>query len=166
MIYSKSETLVLADEINRNKCIKELNFLISKDGCSETMPFFVNEEIVLNMDCVEGKLASEEKRSPNKSMDSAFIITNHDGNKKEILLVEFRFNYENMKNLDKYELFDKVTGSINALKKSKTKIKAKYIYIFEPNLKQQAIRRFRNMVPSMPLNYTVLDIHDLKSSYF
>ncbi|KMU62805.1 hypothetical protein EZBTHKR_1288 [Elizabethkingia anophelis] len=96
-------------------------------------------------------------------MDSAFVVSN---GKTEILLVEFRFNYVKMKNLDKKELFGKVNGSKNALRSSTLIIQDRYFFIFDKNLKEQAKRRFRNMVPSMPNNYIATDLSDLKSLYF
>jgi hypothetical protein len=165
MKYSKIETINLSVLINKKQCLKNLNELIITEGCTDVMPVFTNEEIVLDMDFVEGRTASEQKRIPHKSMDSAFMIIDKEGDNKEILLVEFRFNYSNMKNLDKKSLFDKVAGSELALK-SPTNLHNKYIFIFNTNLKNQAIRRFRNMVPSMPKNYIATDINDLKVLYF
>jgi len=165
MRYSQVETSGLAVQINKPQSLKDLNQLIVSEGYAGTMPVFTNSEIIIDMDYVEEVVANEEGRNRNKSMDSSAIITNDSGTVKEILLVEFRFNYLNMRNLDKRALFDKVTGSINALN-NPTNIHNKYIYIFNSNLKQQAIRRFRNMVPSMPTNYIAADINDLKTLYF
>lgn len=163
MRYSNDKTLALATEIGRTDCLKDLNQMISHEGFTGALPFFGNSEIVLDMDCVEGKLASYEKRIPNKSMDSAFVISN---GKTEILLVEFRFNYRNMKNLDKRELFGKVSGSRNALISSTLNIQDNYYFVFDNNLKEQAKRRFRNMVPSMPTHYIATDLIDLKALFF
>lgn len=165
MKYSKKQTIKLATEINRIPCLINLNDLILKEGCSNLMPVFLNDEIVIDMDCVESKLAKEEKRIKKKSMDSAFIIANAEKG-EEVLLVEFRFNYKNMKNLDKFELFDKVNGSTSALKATSINICDKYIYVFNSDLKEQAVRRFRNMVPSMPVHYVATDIVDLKARFF
>lgn len=165
MKYSKPKTIAFADTINKVACLKNLNALVIVEGCSETMPFFENDDVVIDMDCVEHKVASAERRIPNKSMDSAFIISNATGLRDAILLVEFRFNYVNMKNLDKKVLFDKVFYSSNVLG-NPANLHRQYIYIFNSNLKNQAIRRFRNMVPSMPSTYIATDLKTLKNIYF
>lgn len=165
MKYSKVETLALSVQIDKVGCLIDLNTLILKEGCLDTMPVFINNEVVIDMDCVELRIAQAERRNRNKSMDSSFVIVDCSINANEILLVEFRFNYENMKNLDKKSLFNKVLGSRNALSPL-TNIHDKYIFIFDTDLKQQAISRFRRMVPSMPNNFIATDIHFLKAAYF
>jgi hypothetical protein len=163
--YSISDTLTLAAHINMSGCLKDLNNFILNEGCADAMPVFVGNEVVIDTDCIERKIARKERRNRNKSMDSSFVIIDDINSSKEIMLVESRFNYQNMKNLNQQELFDKVIGTIQALNYP-SNIHNKYIYIFNSNLKQQAIRRFRNMVPSMPNNYIATDIRDLKATYF
>lgn len=165
MKYSKTETLKLSAQINKDRCLEYLNDLILKEGCSETMPVFVNNEIILDMDCVELQLAMANSRNQNKSMDSAFVIADNVGTKKEILLVEFRFNYTNMKNLDRNELEGKVAGSINSLNPI-TNIHNQYFFIFNSSLKNQAISRLNRMLPRIPNNYIATDIADLKLKFF
>jgi hypothetical protein len=165
MKYSETETLKLSAQINKDQCLLGLNVLISKEGCSETMPVFVNNEIILDMDCVELQLAMANTRKQNKSMDSAFVITDNSGKKKEILFVEFRFNYTNLKNLDRKELEGKVSGSINSLNPI-TNIHNQYFFIFNSNLKNQAISRLKRMLPRIDNNYIATDITELKSNFF
>lgn len=164
--YSKNDTIILANEIDKSSCLKEINAFIFKEGYIETLPLFTSGEFIIDMDCVEAKICAIESRLYNKSMDSAFTIINDSSTDKKILLVEFRFNYEKMKNLDKRELFGKVSGSTNALKLFSDIIEEKYYFIFNSNLKEQARRRFRNMVPSMPDHFIATDIHELKAIYF
>ncbi len=165
MKYSRVETLNLAAQINKEECLEDLNKLILREGCSDTMPVFKKNEVVLDMDCVEYELATTEGRTFNKSMDSAFVIVNDDGTAREIILVEFRFNYQSLKNLDKDDLLDKVSGSTNALKNTFS-IHQRYIFIFNSNLKQQAINWLFRKYPRLPLSYIALDINDLKSVLF
>ena len=165
MKYSKFKTIKLSVLLNKSECLVDINTLIIKEGCLEDMPMFVNSEVIIDMDCVERNLSIEQGRAgtPNKSMDSAFVIS--DNINIEILLVEYRFNYTKMKNLDKASLLGKVIGSISALNPM-LNIHPRYFYIFNSDLKNQAIRRFRNMNPSMPNDYIATDISELKALYF
>ncbi len=165
MKYSKVETHNLASKICSVNCIIDINTILVQEGCSETMPIFTNNEEIIDMDFVESRLSSAEKRSPNKSMDSTFVVNEGSADTNEAVLTEFRFNYLNLKNLKKQDLFGKVQGSTNAIN-GKEIIHTKYYFIFESSLKQQAIRRFRNMVPSMPNNFVATDIYSLKAIFF
>lgn len=160
MRYSKFKTLKLAVNLQKQDCLQNLNTLVVAEGCTEAMPFFTNNEVIIDMDCVERKVAASNGRLQFKSMDSAFV-----NYIDEIVLVEFRFNYVNMKNLDKVSLFGKVSGSTAALT-GYGNIHNRYFFIFNSTLKNQAIRRFRDMNPSMPQNYIATDLIDLKAIYF
>ena len=163
--YSLNETITFADLINKTCCLEDLNVLISREGCMETIPFFIENEVAIDMDCVEVLISNELSRNRNKSMDSAFIITENDFEESEILLVEFRFNYTCMRNIKKDSLLGKVEGTINALN-NQLNIHPEYIFVFNSNLIQQAIRRFRNINPKLPTNYKITDIAGLKHLFF
>lgn len=166
MKYSKEQTIHIATLLNKTTCLQDVNQLIFKEGCTEKMPFFIHQEEVLDMDCVEKQLAKEEgQRKKLKSMDSALVVVQESDATHKIILVEFRFNYKKMSNLTKVELFEKMAGSTNALENTLI-IDDKYYFIFNANLKQQAINRFRRMVPSMPHNFIATDIHELKTLFF
>ena len=60
MKYSKISTIKLGIQMGFKDCLSNLNSLIVKDGCLETMPFFNANDIVLDMDCVESKIAKTE----------------------------------------------------------------------------------------------------------
>lgn len=96
-------------------------------------------------------------------MDTTFAISNTSS--IEMLLVELRFNYRNLSNLDRNELLGKVSGSINLLGNSVV-INNNYIFIFQPNLIQQAINRLQRMNPRIPNNYIAMDLNQLISVYF
>lgn len=165
MKYSRTETLNLSDQIEQDLCLEYLNKLISDEGCSSPLPVFVNNEIVLNMDCVEADLANSNGRLKDKSMDSVFVIIDNNGANAEILLVEFRFNYQSFRNLKRDKMLGKVSGSISALFPI-SNIHGKYIFVFESSLKNQAISRLNRMNPRIPTDYIAMDINDLKSIYF
>ena len=163
--FSQVETHILSIKICTENCLVDINVLIAKEGCSEAMPVFNSKEEIIDMDFVEAVLARAKKRNQSKSMDSVFVIKSDSENTNQAVLTEFRFNYENLKNLKKQDLFGKVAGSTIAIN-GKESIHPKYYFIFKSNLRQQAIRRFRNMNPSMPNNFIATDIVGLKALFF
>ncbi len=85
-------------------------------------------------------------------------------NKEEMLLVELRFNYQNLKNLKKSDLEGKVRGSVALLPNNV--IHTEYLFIFQPNLVAEARRRLARMNPVIPNNYKTMDLDKLKETYF
>jgi hypothetical protein len=164
MKYNKIETENQCILNSFNLCKKDFNEAILKDDDSlNQLPnYFTNVEII-DLDCIELNKAKLEKRLQCKTMDLTFAIS--DPFTIEMLLVELRFNYFNLSNLDRKELLGKVSGSINLLG-DKIKINDNYIFIFKPELKQQAINRLQRMNPKIPNNYMAMDLHDLKVLYF
>jgi hypothetical protein len=79
--------------------------------------------------------------------------------------MEFRFNYQNLKNLDRQKLIDKVKGSTTALS-NPTNLHKKYYFVFNSNLKQQAISRLNRMNPMIPQNYIAVDMRDVMDLFF
>jgi len=146
-------------------CLEDINILIVRDGYTGVTPLFTNNEIIINLDISEGRVASKENRSPNKSMDMAFGIANSDSSIRQMLMVELRFNYVNMKNLTRLELTGKVMGSTLVLGNT-IPICGDFIFIFQPNLKAQAKNRFFRMDPKIGSNYIIKDIYELKAEYF
>lgn len=166
MKYSRYYTIKFGLKTGFKDCLVNLNHLISKEGCLESMPFFNEKDIVLDMDCVESKIARSESRTNNKSMDCCFIAKDINNN-EIIIFVEYRFNYKSMKNLKSKDLRDKKKYSTYNLKNiGYTNIHPNFYYVFDPNLKQQARRYFRSLYPSMPSNFKAISISDLKSDFF
>ena len=95
-------------------------------------------------------------------MDCTFAIS--DDSKTEMLLVEFRFNYKNLQNLNRNKLVDKVECSQEILGNS-IPINEKSIFIFQKNLKAQAQSRIYRMYPRVPNNYLAMDLDDLKKFF-
>ena len=160
MKYSKQATSDYARAINKEECLESVDKLIKRDGYIGQDLGFAGDEVVLNMDCVEHRIASKEKRKTVKSMDSSFITDNG-----EVVFMEYRFNYENLKNLDRKELLDKVTGSTIALD-SPENLHGTYYFVFNSNLKQQAISRLNRMNPKIPQNYAAIDMSDVMALFF
>lgn len=166
MTYSKEATITFSNSIGYSECLTDLNSLISNDGCVEKMPVFNDCCKVLNMDCVENKIAKLERRTNNKSMDSLFVARDENGT-EEIVFVEYRFNYQSMKNLKIADLRGKKkfsTKNINNF--GYTNIHSKFYYIFNSNLKAQARNYFKRQYPKMPNNFKPIDIMDLKNTFF
>jgi hypothetical protein len=165
MKYAKEATEKYARLINKIECLEPVGQLVINEGCIDQNINFNGDELVLNMDCVEGKIASRERRDPNKSMDSAFIAEDSSGTKQEIVFVEYRFNYENLSNIKKQDLFGKVNGSTAALNYPDN-IHSNYYYVFNSNMKQQAKNRFNRMNPAMPQHHVAVDMYDIKNLFF
>lgn len=165
MKYNKNETLNHIVSQKYPCCIKDYNdIILSEDDLLVSKPSYFKDVEAIDLDCVEIETAKLERRPiVHSTMDSAFAIS--DVNNLEMLLVEFRFNYSNLSNLLRKKLLDKVSGSIVILGTS-IKINDTYIFIFKPNLVQQARSRFRRMNPQLPNNFIAMDLIDLKTQYF
>jgi hypothetical protein len=164
MRYSREQTLTLSNHIKKDKCLEYSNDLLIREGYLDTMPVFDNDEIVLDMDCVEHQIIKGTGVGARKSMDCAFVITNADGTLNEILFVEFKFNVKNLKQIDKWYLLGKIAGSKGSLSPL-TNIHHEYLFIFKSKLKEQARRKFYMMNPRMD-ELIARDIHELKELYF
>lgn len=166
MRYSKLSTIRHGILIGFKECLTNLNALILKEGCPQKDCCFDPDVIVLDMDCVESKVARSENRTNNKSMDSMLMTKDPDG-KDIAVFIEFRFNYKSMKNLRAKALRDKKKFSCKHLRQSGiNEIHDNYFYVFDPNLKEQARRYFRSLYPSMPNNFKPITIRDLKDRFF
>ncbi|MFD1770842.1 hypothetical protein [Sphingobacterium suaedae] len=165
MKYSKSSTLNHPLAQSYPECVKDINQVIFDEDDNLVVPGNSFTEVeVIDLDCVESKVAKKEKRSPNKTCDITFVVEN--GTDSKSLLVELRFNYKNLSNLKKDDLVGKVAGSKYLVEDDNTSVHEKNIFIFQPNLVQQAINRMQRMNPRVPTDYTAMDIETLKSEYF
>ena len=159
MFYSLQKTIKLGEIINKN-CLSNLNLISVKDGCSICHDVFILNLIVLDMDCVELSFCIGVK-SPQKSMDFAFVSNND-----EVILVELRCNYINLKNLKRNDLLEKRKNSEDILIKHGYSLFYNKIYcVFSDSFKQQAIRRLRNMNPTIPSEFVAISVTDLKSFF-
>jgi hypothetical protein len=144
-------------------CLVDIDQLIFKDDDSlfELGNEFDNS-VVIDLDGVEILRAQTDKRNQKSTMDCSFAIM--DDFKTEMLLVEFRFNYVNLQNLNRNKLVDKVECSQEILGDS-IPINENSIFIFQKNLKAQAQSRIYRMYPRVPNNYLVMDLDDLKQFF-
>jgi hypothetical protein len=163
MKYDRTLTLNHIKSIQHPACMIDFNDLIANEGFNGNLPIFEKGIDVLDLDCVERALAIAAGRNLLKSMDCAFVIK--DDTQEEMLLVELKFNYQNVRNLLRNELVEKVQGSLSALGNS-FPISQTYIFIFQSNLKQQAINKLFRMYPRVPSPFIAYDIFELKSQYF
>lgn len=164
MKYNKEKTLDHIISKTFPCCVKDFNqVILDEDDNLNNIPSFFTDVLVIDLDCVEKNKAKTERRIQCKTMDNTFAISNVSS--IEMLLVELRFNYRNLSNLDRNELLGKVSGSINLLGNSVV-INDNFIFIFQPDLLQQAINRLQRMNPRIPNNYIAMDLNQLMSVYF
>jgi len=165
MRYSKDKTLNHVQSLAFPNCLKCLDLLVIREGLCNSSGLFNPDILVLDLDCVEACLASKERRLKVKSMDFAFAISGGEPTELFMVLVELRFNYKNLQNLNRVELLGKVDGSTIALGGS-IPINEKKIFVFKDNLKEQAKSRLFRMNPQVPNNFIVMDVIELKETYF
>lgn len=164
MKYSKPKTASHIVARTYPSCLADMDQLIFKDDDSllEAGNEFDNSEVI-DLDGVEILRAQAERRNRKSTMDCTFAIS--DDAKTEMLLVEFRFNYKKLKNLNRNKLVDKVECSREILGDS-IPINEDSIFIFKKELKAQAESRLFRMYPRVPNNYVVMDLDDLKAHFF
>ncbi len=148
-------------------CIEDINSFIANEGYDGLLPLFTKSEVILNMDKVETFVsASIGRKEKNKSMDMVFGITDPDNSiKKQILLVELKFNMKDFYGLKRQDLEGKVAGTTAILTDS-SPIYKQYIFIFKTQCLQEALNRIYRMVPKIESNYIALDINLLKETFF
>ncbi len=148
MKYCSTTTLTHNVATTYKNCIEDINSFIAKEGHSSPLPLFTNSEIILNMDKAEILVSdSLGRKEKNKSMDMAFGITDpNNSSKKQMLIVELKFNMTEFYGLRKQDLEGKVLGS-TAILANEPPIYKKYIFIFKAQHLQEALNRMYRMVP-------------------
>ncbi len=113
MVYCKKATEEHPISIRFPQSLIGMNPMITKEG--ERCNLFDENWRVLDMDDVETRLASQQRRSKTSTTDFAMGIKI--SNSTKFLLVECRFRYgnEGVKRLTEGELTAKVNGSIGIL---------------------------------------------------
>lgn len=164
MKYNKVETKKHVVSQENPCCVKDFNLVIlNEDNSLAVLPNVFTDVEIIDLDCVEIEKARSNNRNQNRTMDTTFAIS--DSNALKMLLVELRFNYVNLANLNRNELLEKVSGSELILGTNVT-IHQDYIFIFQPHLVQQAINRLQRMNPRIPNNYIAMDLDELLQRYF
>lgn len=161
-LYCLNQTKLFADTINCSSCLISLNVLINKEGFDNVeQHIFPDEHLCVDMDNVEKILADIENRNRNKSMDSAYVLRTGD-----VVLVEYRFNYQNLRNLKSNTLILKRTHSEQIVKKYNYSVHSNFYYVFNRNVIEQAKRRFYRFNPKLPQIYKAVDLQDLKLKFW
>lgn len=149
-----------------SSCIVDINDLIIKEGYIGINPLFTNTEVVINLDAAEAlESAAVGRKEKNKSMDMAFGISNYASTKRQMLLVELKFNVTDLYALKKTDLEEKVAGS-SLILLNEPSIYQQFIFIFKTEHLQEAISRLFRMVPRIDSKYVALDINLLKANFF
>jgi len=165
MKYCKATTVNHPVSVAHKICLTDFNALLIVEGHISPVPPFTNNEIVLNLDCVETLLAIAANRNKNRSMDCAFGIANDDKSVQLMVLVELKLNHQNPNHVKREQLEEKVGGSISALT-NVIPIYANYIFLFRSDRKEEAKNRFFRMNPKIPNEYFVMDINELQYTFF
>jgi len=163
MKYSKATTLDHPISKQYLGCLTDYNQLISDEGYSFG-PVFTNNEIILNLDLVETQYSVKLNRlEKNKSMDSAFCVSNDDS--KKIVLVEYKFNKADFKSLRLVDMEGKVAGSTEILS-NHMPIHYHYYFVVQNDLIQEAVNRFYRMNPNPGRRYLAVSIDWIKETFF
>ncbi len=168
MQYNQQQTMSNLVAEKHSGCMKDINAIILKeDNSLSEIPMLFNDVLVIDLDCVEKQTAKIESRNQHKTMDITFAINQLDKPPlTTMLLVELRLNFKNPSNIKRQELTDKINHSKQLLDNCLVPICEDFIFIFPPNIKQQAIRHFYRYKPKFPNNYKVMTIEELKETYF
>ncbi|MBN6710155.1 hypothetical protein JFL47_02725 [Haemophilus haemoglobinophilus] len=159
--YCPIKTKLASNQLKCLHCLTSINQLVIKEGFNGNL-IFKDEYVCIDMDQVERVKANDENRVQlNKSMDSAFSLEN-----TTIVLVEYRFNYQNLKNLKSQDLTLKKFFSEQIISKEKYLLHNEVYYVFDSSVIEQAKRRFRNFNPQLPQEYKPIELQDLKSKFF
>ncbi|MGE9310139.1 hypothetical protein ACLOAU_00715 [Niabella sp. CJ426] len=165
MKYCSETTTTHPTSVSCPHCVNDFNDLLSAEGYIASQQLFNMGEVVLNLDCVEATCAAAAGLERAKSMDLAFGISDLKKECQLMVLVEIRLNYQNPNNVRRDKLHEKVLGSIAALG-SHLPIYANYIFVFREDKKQEARNRFFRMNPKIPNEYLVMDLDELKATFF
>lgn len=165
MKYNHIHTITNSVSQTHPQCLKLIDEIILKDDDSiSTLVNMFDTSKAIDVDSVETCLASLEKRNEKKTMDLAFSIS--DSNATEIQLVELKLNVKNTSTLIQKDLMGKFDGATNIFVLHNLSVKDICIFIFQSNKKQEAINRLARMDPKIPRKYKVLDLQELKNTYF
>jgi len=165
MRYCQSTTENHPVALAYSGCVEDINTHLADEGYSPAAPLFIHNETVIDLDEAEEVYAAIEPRQLRQSMDMTIGLRDRRSSKREMLLVEFKFNMGNPNQLSQVDMTGKVAGSINILGLT-TPIHSQYIFIFQPNLVEQARNRMARMIPGIPIAYIAMSIYNLKDIYF
>ena len=166
MKYCKETTINHKVASFYSSCLQKINDILDCEGYpnKDKHQLFDLSTIVINGDKLEEEVALSIGRvEKNRSMDIAFGIKKN--SEVYIKMVELKFNCNNPSTLRNENLQEKVKGTIDALTEV-LPIHYEYLFIFNPHIKAEARNRLFRMSPRIPNNYRVMDIYELKSTYF
>ena len=167
MKYCKTTTQSHPIAVTYIDSLVDFNALIIDEGYNG-VALFKNDEVVINLDKAEALLAiAENNREKNKSMDSAFCVTKND--RKQVVMVEYKFRVENPNNLIREDLVGKVEGSLSVINKNNIydDIFYEYYFVFYSEIVDEAFSRLRRIYPEIDKQkYIAVDIHAIKIKFF
>lgn len=166
MRYSKEETVSLHQKMKSGNCLSNFNVLLKKEGCSEKKMFDEYVEVI-DMDCIEINDKKKKSSQRNQSMDVALMIKEEKPNRKEVLLVELKFNSQNPRNLRDKDIIGKINFSKQYF--SGIQVHNNFVFVFQNNLLAQArqhIARLYSSNTKVIESILLMDVRTLKNNYF
>jgi len=173
--YCKSSTKAHYLAKTFPKQTQKISEILENEGVKNS-PF--NEHVAFNIDEIENKIASAEKRNKRGTMDMAFCVIRSKEKKKkaktkaekpkakQALLTELKLRVNNEKNIRANDLKQKIKCTKEILSKdTDIQIHQTHLFIFNEKVKQRAQYRIRNLFKNNP-NYKVLDVEEFYQSYF
>lgn len=163
MKLNNTQTIHLGSSLAANSCLTDFSSLCIKDNqtCTNECGFIPAQFIVLDGDKLESQIAKLAMRSPLKSVDMIFVAATVSGLNK-VVLVELRYNFKNVFNLNRTELELKVSNTLQNL--SSSGYSNDYCYfVFCESLVQQARSRMARMNPVIPRKFLTCTTKELVS---
>jgi len=173
--YCESSTKAHYLAKNFPKQTQKINEILKNEGVKNS-PF--NEHLAFNIDEIENKIASAEKRNKRSTMDMACcIIKSKEKPKKaktsaekpkikQALLTELKIRVSNERNLKANDLKQKIKYTKGILSKDQdVQIHQTHLFIFNEKVKQRAQNRIRNLFNNNPI-YKVLSVDEFYQTYF
>lgn len=158
------------DERFQSYIEKPIHDLTYKEDLSKEEVYlasFNEDDKVIDLDELEIVLAKKYKRCRNCSMDLSFVISDEDEKAKEVVLVEYRFNYSIPSKLVKSDLDNKVKFSkIYTQFIYQIPVHKKKYFVFKTNKVPEFERRLRRMDPSCSPDYIACSIKDISEKFF
>ncbi len=158
--YCKETTITHRLSITHKDCLIDINNLSKKNGAKKEV--FKKEIEVLNLDCVEIKLAKNERRNRKKTMD--FVVGLKRKNENKMLLIDFKLKAKNGKNIDGSNLKNKIKYSVSLIGNNPQIMKF-YLLIYNKNYINEATQTIRRKMLNKP-EIIIISINELKTILF
>lgn len=110
-----------------------LHSAFKQEGCRESGNLFTDKQKIVTLDNIQTRLAHNNKTDPKKSMDILICVAS-----KKILLVDAKFRVENVQQISKRAIDNKVMESRNLVEDENYQIIQTYYLLFSSATLTQA----------------------------